>query len=114
MLPLINAPVEKLTEPRECPFAATIPLKLVSCEWTEVMPAFEIAMLPNRLVRVIPSAKAVSGKASANTIRSNAAFICESPGFKLTAISHDPRRAKAVLSATKLHVYASLGHTYVL
>ena len=84
MLPLIKAPVEKVTEPRECPLVATIPLKLISSDCVEVMPAFEIAMLPNRLVRLIPSAKAAWGKASTSTMRINAAFICKSPGFKLS------------------------------
>src|SRR4029077_21016325 len=84
MLPLVKAPVEKVTEPRECPLAAAIPLKLISSDCVEMMPAFEISIVPNRLVRLIPSAKAVRGKASASTIRINAAFICKSPVVKLT------------------------------
>jgi hypothetical protein len=36
------------------------------------------------LVRLIPSAKAAWGKASTSTMRINAAFICKSPGFKLS------------------------------
>jgi hypothetical protein len=47
MLPLVKAPVENLTEPRECPEAATIPLNRISSDPVEVMPAFEIAILPN-------------------------------------------------------------------
>jgi hypothetical protein len=79
ILPVVRTPVEKLTEPRECPGAALTPLKLVSCDPIEVMPAFEIAILPNWFVRTIPSAKAVSGKASARKIRNNVAFMFTSP-----------------------------------
>src|ERR1700674_5968619 len=69
MLPLIKAPVDKVTEQRECPLVATIPLKLISSDCVEAMPAFEIAMLPNRLVRLIPSAKAAGGKGRTRTMQ---------------------------------------------
>src|SRR4029077_20727974 len=79
----------------------------------EVMPAFEISIVPNRLVRLIPSAKAVRGKASASTIRINAAFICKSPVVKLTPISRDPplvrgavRHKTACQCKLGAHIYA--------
>lgn len=76
--PLARAPVEKLTEPKECPLGAVMLMKLASCDPVELItdepivpapavPAIpEIEMEPNWLVRSMPSAQAVIGTANAS------------------------------------------------
>src|ERR1700676_2843348 len=73
-LPVLKAPVVKLTEPREWPGAATKPLKVFSCEPFDTMPAFDIETVPNWLVRII-SAQAAIGNANASNARTTTRLI---------------------------------------
>jgi len=73
--PLVRAPVLKLTVPRECPGGAVMPLKLFSYEPFEVIPALEIAMVPNSFVSVMPSAQAAIGNAKASNARTTTRLI---------------------------------------
>src|SRR5215831_3772783 len=78
MFPLMRAPVEKLTEPREWPGGATIPWYCINRDPFEVMPADEIEIVPNLLTRSIPLAKADIGKANASSAKITTRLISSS------------------------------------
>src|SRR5208282_871042 len=77
-VPLVKTPVQKLTEPRECPGGAEIPLNCRSCDPLDertdepIVPApfvpniFEIAIVPASFTNVISSANAATGSARAS------------------------------------------------
>jgi len=72
--PLISAPVEKLTEPRDFPFGAVMASKLVNSDPTELMTEPkpqqpEIEIEPNVFVRVIGLAQAAIGNVNASNAR---------------------------------------------
>jgi hypothetical protein len=69
--PLVIAPVVKLTEPWT---PVWLP-QLVSCEPFELMPAFEIAIVPNSFVISIPLAQAAIGNANASNAKTTTRLI---------------------------------------
>src|SRR5271165_4606023 len=79
IVPLVNAPVEKFTVPNEWPFGATTPLKLVSSEPFEVIPLFEMEIVPYLFVRSMPLAHAAIGNVNARSAKATTRLIVVPP-----------------------------------
>src|SRR5271166_4019880 len=69
MLPLLRAPVEKLTEPKSWPGGAVIPLKPINSAPRDTIPALVTLTVPNLFVMPIPLAEAATGNSSAHRFR---------------------------------------------
>src|SRR5258708_19459995 len=83
MLPWMRAPVEKLTEPRECPGGAVTPLNLISSDPRDTIPALVRLTEPNSLTKYTLSAKAAIGNSSVQRPSTTATrFIIASPQFQ--------------------------------
>jgi len=78
MLPLVSAPVEKLTEPNECPRGALIPLKPTSSAPADTMPALVMLTVPKLLPKSIASAHAATGNSSVQRPSTTAIFLMAS------------------------------------
>jgi len=88
MLPLVRAPVEKVTEPRLCPEGALIKKKLTNWDPLDTVPLAVMLTVPN-LLRISGSAQADMGNSSAQSasipaIRLMVSSTERKPPFKTT------------------------------